>query len=250
MVLLRELALAMQDHRGGMRTEMSRREAAEALAGEWKSAQGDVDAIACAEAFLEEEELDSGIIVARGNNVRFWHRTFQEFLAARAIAARPEARQQELLWKPRPKLYLPEWREVMLLLAGILHQQGPEKVDNLVQMMLSKAGSDTTLAEQARCAGLLGAMLRDLAPVAYRAPDHQYEELLQRVLGIFDRERSRNVPIETRIEAADALGQAGDPRLDFGKDDYWVTIPGGEFWMGAQSQGKNARNYDPEATRG
>ncbi len=34
-------------------------------------------------------------------------------------------------------------------------------------------------------------------------------------MGIFDRERSQSVPIETRIEAADALGQAGDTRLDF-----------------------------------
>ena len=240
-VLLQEVALAMQDHPEGMRTEVAKRWAAEAIAGEWKSGVVDRDSIGSAEAFLTAEEVDSGIIVGRGDNVRFWHRTFQEFLAARAIAARPDAEQQERLWKPSgkpglPRLYLPEWREVILLLAGLLHQRGRPTVDYLVKSMLDRAGSHATLAEQARCAGLIGAMLRDLAPVEYEAPDHQYEKLRQRVMAIFDRDGSQSVPVETRIEAADALGQAGDPRLDSRREDYWVTIPAGEFWMGAQAQ--------------
>ena len=37
--------------------------------------------------FFIPEELDSGTVVARGDDIRFWHLTFQEFLAARAIAA-------------------------------------------------------------------------------------------------------------------------------------------------------------------
>jgi hypothetical protein len=59
---------------------------------------------------------------------------------------------------------------------------------------------------------LLGAVLRDLAPVDYEPPDSEYQALLDRVLSIFDREGSESVPIEERIAAADALGQAGDPR--------------------------------------
>ncbi|MGA2135291.1 MAG: formylglycine-generating enzyme family protein, partial [Bryobacteraceae bacterium] len=47
----------------------------------------------------------------------------------------------------------------------------------------------------------------------------------------------------TRLEAAEALGQAGDPRLD---RDTWVRVEGGEFWMGAQKQDSKGRNYDPE----
>ncbi len=139
-VLLQELALAMQDHPEGMRTEVSKRWAAEAIAGEWTSGKVDKDAIAVAEAFLEAEELDSGIIVGRGENVRFWHRTFQEFLAARAIAARPEAEAAgaavEIAARRLPRLYLPEWREVILLLAGILHQRGRATVDYLVKTMI------------------------------------------------------------------------------------------------------------------
>ena len=69
-------------------------------------------------------------------------------------------------------------------------------------------------------------------------------------MAIFDREKSRSVPIETRIEAADALGQAGDPRLDFGRNDYWVTIPAGKFLMGAQTQDRRSRTTtDRRGTR-
>ena len=251
-VLLQEVALAMQDHPDGMRTEVDKRWAAMAFAGEWKSGVVDKDSLAAAEEFLTAEEVDSGIIVGRAENVRFWHRSFQEFLAARALAARPDAEQQKRLWSPSgkialPRLYLPEWREVVLLLAGLLHQRGRATVHDLVKSMLGRAGGKATLIEQARCAGLIGAMLRDLAPVGYQVLDHQYETLRWRVMAIFEREGSLSVPIETRIEAADALGQAGDPRLDAGRKDYWATIPAGEFWMGAQKKKRDKPDYDSEA---
>ena len=46
-------------------------------------------------------------------------------------------------------------------------------------------------------------------------------------MDIFDPQRCASVPSKTRIAAADALGQAGDPRIDYRRDDYWVTIPAG-----------------------
>ena len=50
-----------------------------------------------------------------------------------------------------------------------------------------------------------------------------------------------------RLDAADAIGQAGDPRLDHNDPAYWVRVEGGPFWMGAQKTGPDARNYDSEA---
>ncbi len=155
-VLLQELALRMQNHPQGMRTQVPKRWAAEQLAAEWGAGKVDKDSIQTAEAFLDAEELDSGIVVGRGSDVQFWHRTFQEFLAARAIAARPDAEQTKLLWGRPVKVYLPEWHEVMRLLAGVLHQQGPAKVDNLVRTVLEHLGPKAKLADKARCAGLLG----------------------------------------------------------------------------------------------
>jgi formylglycine-generating enzyme required for sulfatase activity len=128
-----------------------------------------------------------------------------------------------------------------------LHQQGRDRVDNLVQGMLDRLGPKASLAEQARCAGLLGAMLRDLTPVDYRPRGAQYGELLHRVSAIFDALRAESVPIETRIEAADALGQAGDARLDHHRDDYWVSIPAGKFLMARQKTNPMNPNFDVQA---
>ena len=55
------------------------------LAAEKLAAKFD-DSVQDAERFLDEEEVDSGIIVGRGNEVSFWHLTFQEYLAAETIA--------------------------------------------------------------------------------------------------------------------------------------------------------------------
>jgi formylglycine-generating enzyme required for sulfatase activity len=55
------------------------------------------------------------------------------------------------------------------------------------------------------------------------------------------------VPLAERIAAADALGQAGDARIDLRREDYWVAIPKCKFLMGAQSQDRKAANYDADA---
>jgi predicted NACHT family NTPase len=87
-VLLQELALAMQDDPEGRKTQVSKRWAAESIAAELGGGPVTKDTVAAAERFLDEEEVDSGIIVGRGNELAYWHLTFQEFLAAKAIASR------------------------------------------------------------------------------------------------------------------------------------------------------------------
>jgi formylglycine-generating enzyme required for sulfatase activity len=246
--LLQNLALGMQDHPHGRQAQVRRRWAAEQIAGGFREHEAPHERIAAAERFLADEELDSGIVVARGeDDVRFWHLTFQEYLAARALAAsEDDVRRERLL--ATEKLFRPEWREVFLLLAGVLHHHGMERVDQMIRVVLDRLGPNPTLADRARCAGLLGAAVRDLAPVNYRPNDGRYQQMLDEVLGIFDAERSRGVPIQDAIAAADALGQAGDPRFAAREADrLWVTIPAGEFWMGAQKTKPRGRNYDPEA---
>ena len=120
----------------------------------------------------------------------------------------------------------------------------------LINSILDSLGLSPTLAEEARAAGLISGIVRDLTPLEYQPPAGRYGQLLRRVMGIFDRKQSRKVPIEQRIAAAKALGQAGDPRIDFNRDDYWVTIPAGKFWMGRQKNDKRKRNFDGEAYGG
>ena len=96
LAVLQELALAMQMHPDGRQVQVSRRWAAEQMQHEFRGLQAR-ERLAAAERFLDDEELDSGIVVRRGNDVRFWHLTFQEYLAARALAAREDSEQRELL---------------------------------------------------------------------------------------------------------------------------------------------------------
>jgi len=228
-VLHQELALAMQDHAEGRQVRVPRFWAAEQLAPEWREVP-ERDRIARAQTFLDQEEMDSGILVRRGDHLQFWHLTFQEYLAARALAAEDERRAGLLAGEG---LYQPQWRETFLLLAGVLYHQGVRRVDGMFSAVLKTLGEKPSLAQQARCFGLLGAAVRDLTPVDYQPADPLYHQTADRVLGIFDRSAARSVDIAVAIEAAEALGQAGDPRFaEDQREENWVTVDAGRLVMG------------------
>ena len=256
--MLQNLALAMQRHPEGRQVSVGRRWAAEAIQKEFP--QGSDEArIAAAERFLTEEEVDSGIVVARTNQITFWHLTFQEYLTAKALGGKVENEQQKILIDP-DILHRPEWREVLLLFGGVLHNQGKDKIDGFFRAVLdlkppagskpAKGSSGGSLADEARCVGLIGAMLRDLKPFGYELVDPRYKTMRDNVMAIFEKEKARQIDVKVRAEAADALGQAGDPRIE---DDprLWqekmIMIPAGTFLMGRQKQDRNQPNYDPDA---
>ena len=125
--MLGHLALGMQNQAKGRLTQVSKGRAAEIVAPHLRE-------VAEAERSGEGASLSG----AGGggqrdcgeprHEVRFYQLTFQEYLAARAIAGLSEVAQQKLLLKG-DRLYQPEWREVMLLLGGVLLvKQGSEKV--------------------------------------------------------------------------------------------------------------------------
>ena len=233
---MRRLALHMQDGPDGSRlVQIGKRMAAELLAGEFG---GSVDAN---EDLLERETEDSGIVSSVGNDLKFWHLSFQEYLAALEIGGLSEKRQMETV-VASGKLYHPEWRETMRLLGGVLFKQGEAKVEGLFQAILDRLGKPPEFADQARCAALLGVMMRDISRMGYQPKTPGYESTIRAAMRIFDA-AAEPVEIKTRIDAADALGQVGDPRLE---EDNWVQIPAGIFYMGAQKEKKKGRNYDPE----
>jgi hypothetical protein len=130
---------------------------------------------------------------------------------------------------------------------------GPDRVDGLVEAILEHLfevddmapeghpPGESDLAAQARCLGLLGAMLRDLSPFGYQPADKRYERLKKNVMAIFDPAGAGQVPLEIRISAAEALGRAGDPRPGVGlmpdhhgiPDVLWCDIPAGTLQMGS-----------------
>lgn len=68
----------------------------------------------------------------------------------------------------------------------------------------------------------MGALLRDLAAWKYNLTDaleKRYRELLKQALSLFEKETARSLPFEARLEAADAIGWAGDQRLAEDRDN-------------------------------
>jgi len=233
---LRELALEMQNHEDGRQKQAPLAWAGERLAKRFGGREA-------AERFLRAEQADSGIVVSRGKDIAYWHLTFQEYLAALEIAGWEDADQYKLLLGGSPKIYQPEWREAVLLYGGLLYNAGPRKVEALVRKVLDQVGEQPSLAMRAKCVGLIGALLPDL--VAYTVADNRYGESLRLVMNIFDAEKSKGVPFQDRLAAAEALGQAGDPRL---AKQEWVNIPQSKnYWIGAQNEDPKGRNYDEEA---
>jgi formylglycine-generating enzyme required for sulfatase activity len=131
----------------------------------------------------------------------------------------------------------------VLLYGGLLYNMGPPKMEALLRKLLDKMGKQPSLAEHAKCVGLVGALLPDL--VGYAPADKRYGESLRLVMDILDAKKSKSVPLEDRLAAAEALGQAGDPRL---AKHEWVRIPASRnYWVGAQDRDRNGRNYDKES---
>ncbi len=233
---MRRLALHMQDGPDGRLVQINRRSAAEFLAREFGGSGEEK------EELLERETQDSGIVSSVGNDLKFWHLSFQEYLAALEIAGLSETQQIEKVIASG-RLYDPEWRETMRLLGAVLLKQGEAKVEGLFQAILDRLGAPPALADQARCAALLGAMMRDLSRMGYKPKTPDYGRTVRAVMRIFDA-AGESIDLKIRVEAADALGQVGDPRLEV---DNWVSIPPCTFLMGAQRTDEKGRNYDPEA---
>jgi formylglycine-generating enzyme required for sulfatase activity len=245
--LLQKLALAMFMDPDGRQRQVGLRWAAERLQSEFKP-DGEDNEAEQAEKFLHGEMVDSGVIVERELRLEFWHLSFQEYLAAYEIGGMSDDNQVKTLFHDQ-RLYQSEWREVVLLLGGVLYKQGDDKINNLINRIIKrgpKESSHTTLPELAKEVALLGGIVQDLSPYNFEPRNPRYKEIIQSVMGIFDRAVYRSIPVQVREEAADALGRVGDPRFDREKD-LWVRIPAGCFWMGAQSRNPSKRNYDKEA---
>jgi formylglycine-generating enzyme required for sulfatase activity len=215
------------------REHLEYEEAIDVLAPHFREKTGTAARRKAAEEFLQEEEVKSGIILGSDTKVRFWHQTFQEYLVA-DILALDERMRQRILFR-EGKLYDPLWRETVLLLAGALKGHRLTKsVDQLFKKMLQGAG-DRGLLGHVCCFNLMTSLLQDLKAWTYTLPP----ELEKSYLGtrgqaacIFTKDAG-DIPFAERLDAAEAIGRAGDPRLRQPQDrDYWVSLPACKFVMG------------------
>ena len=174
---------------------------------------------ATVERFLQVIEERTGLLVARGEGTyAFSHLTFQEYLAALAVAD-----QQNYIEYSLQRSADPWWREVILLEAGYLSTQGQERTTRLIRAIAERVEEPApyhNLVLTAECLRDVGSgrVLGNLEQEVQRRLRQGVEtppSLASRWLGRF-RIRENRIPgtsakswIERRSRAMGALVQIG-----------------------------------------
>ncbi len=248
---LRVLALAMFTHPDGVQEVLGHRLAAAEVEPVVGGSREEV------ERHLDREARHSGILVTRAHGeVRFWHRSFQEYLAAEALSRRD-------WWpilQPQEALHEDPWSELVLFLAGCLrsaeHVEGPRR---LIARLLESArrrgvwagvrrlvGGDPDRLERASTVGLVSRILLELEGFEGDPSEGTgYGDALEATLGIFE-PGGKILDEAVRIEVGEALGRAGDPRLARPEENR-IRIPSATSWTGARDKDPKAPGYDPDA---
>jgi formylglycine-generating enzyme required for sulfatase activity/energy-coupling factor transporter ATP-binding protein EcfA2 len=213
--------------------------------GDWRAAGRAVD------RFLRVIEERTGLLAARGEGVyAFSHLTFQEYLAALAVAARDDYVAYTLA-----RAADPWWREVILLQAGYLSLQSKERTTRLIRA-IADAQEEPVLyhnlllaAEclrdvgENRVEGGLEAEMRQKLWREFERPLRQ-SAIIKKVWIALGRRPTQSDIIRRRAAAAEVLAriETGGPgtqpafwQLPHG-EPIWGEIPAGEFWMGSERQ--------------
>jgi len=183
-----------------------------------------------AERWLRGEcELSALIEEVAGNQLKFWHLTIQEFLAAWAISRRTN------WWQDfEGHLDDPQWDNVVELFSGCVFEAGGrDRVDELIEKLLDR-GMGKGLLVEAQTLVLVDRVLESMSAYEYRedrALVRRQEALVDQVMAIFSVAGAAKVPLETRIAAAEVVGRWGDPRFAEEVDNF-VEIPGTGLRLG------------------
>jgi len=182
-----------------------------------------------AERWLLFECENSGVLEElAGHRLRFWHLTFEEYLAAKELARNESG--QKLI---EQQLDNPQWAETIELYTTCLFQLfGAERVDHFLQKMITVPQA-SSLAKVARAVGLFGRLLPAAEACGYKPSsllNQRFSQLSRDVMAIFGHESAATVHLGLRIEVAEALGRAGDPRLRPNIDNF-LSITGTDLLL-------------------
>jgi len=187
------------------------------------------------DAFIKLINERSGLLVERGVGVYgFAHLTFQEYLAARAVAARGDVVDYVL-----KQLNDPWWREVILLAAGYLSTQGKSRVSPLIRVIMNAPAKG--VLEPHHHLLLAAECLFDVG--AARVEGDLLGEVKTRLKREADAplKKADRPQILSKIAAMNALSRIESGQVTsahFWKGGWgepeWVTVPAGEFWMGSE----------------
>ncbi|NCA69346.1 MAG: NACHT domain-containing protein [Sphingobacteriia bacterium] len=237
-LVLQQVALAMHEQNS---KEIDVGPLKELLAEELCSAINDARELeATVGRFLDVIAERTGLLIARGEGTyAFSHLTFQEYLAALAVAGREDYLEYTLA-----RASDPWWREVILLEVGHLSTQNKQRTTRLIRAIAdSKREPEpyhnlVLAAECLRDAGanrIQGELESELRRRLQRELDARP---LRGPLGIvhtlLTRRMTPEQAVRRRIAAAEALSRIGGARFwsrPHGEPE-WVRIPAGDFIMG------------------
>ncbi len=205
------------------------------LDGEWGKAQ----------RFGEYVEQRAGLLIKRGKTENgddlyaFLHRCFQEFLAGRHIVGGRDVARRVAELAAEGDI----WHEVLLLAVGHLVfnlQQVPPAVDAI--NLLCKASLPTDDAGW-RSVWWAGEMMHIVGRSAALQDEHIGRDLVPRVVQqLAALVQGGHLDPRERAQAADVLGELGDPRRGICSPlPDMVAIPGGTFGMGADGERHKVR---------
>ncbi len=188
--------------------------------------------------FLRVVNERSGLLIERGTGVYgFAHLTFQEYLAARALASRAD-----FVAYTVKRLDDPWWREVILLEAGYLSTQGKRRVSEIIRAVMN--ADPKTESEPHHHLMLAAECLFDVGGA--RVEGDLQSEIRKRLKKEADAplKKDDRAGVLRKVLAMNALtrvesGQFGVLSRFWAQpwgEPEWVTIPAGEFWMGGESE--------------
>jgi len=185
-----------------------------------------------AEEFIKMMAERSGLLHAQPEGYTFGdHLTLQEFLTAHYLVKNLHG--QERLDLLETYVGWSWWREVILLMAGILLPEPRQAQRFLLHELGALPGSGEAHAYGIAWAGR--ALLEiPSARVGWHAGARA--ELAQRLVQVL----WQNPPetgIPARVEVGETLGRLGDPRFSGPCSlPEFIPLPGGEFWMGSTEE--------------
>lgn len=226
LLLLSELALWVQQHyqqSGLIQAEQARRRLIElCMARHLANPEQEADRL------LKHARDYAGILVDLGpNQYGFIHRTFQEYLAAYAIASIATTDVAAACQLLVPHLTDPAWHEVILLSLGCLGviKQSPVEASDLIECLLASMDG-----AQGQLRALIGRAATE-AGLSGLTPDC-HQRVIDMLVALM-RDDVAQTTARTRAEAGNALAQLGDPRREVMQTDamQFCHVPPGPFDM-------------------
>ncbi|HEX7182163.1 MAG TPA: SUMF1/EgtB/PvdO family nonheme iron enzyme [Thermoanaerobaculia bacterium] len=193
--------------------------------------RGHQDPSQAARWFLEDVRENAALLLDHGGrHYGFIHLTFQEYLAAVALAHKGQQGVQPIVDALATQMGEPLWHEVSLLTLGYLGivQQRDEAVGAVLEELLRRApgppGEAVLLAGQT----VVDIGLEGVAPASGKRVSAALLETL----------RDRKVNPKRRAAAGSFLGRLRDPRPGVVtlEDMELCWVPGGAFWMGGKDK--------------